>query len=304
MIELPNIPEQIKNLFVPKRFPCHTNRASSLGYFVPELKGCIRRGVYERTQWEKKELWDADSLMRFEEGNRQEAHIMADLIKAGLNPIEQQTALEWKEKEITGHLDAVLVVDGKPVVLEIKSASPYIFDQIHSFEDLNKKPWLRSYKIQINLYMLLKEMEQGILLFKDKSSGDFKQINVTLDYELTEYAIRAAEAINKHVKENTLAERITDREVCKKCPFKHLCLPDIDFGAELKIEDDPELEARIDEALSLKEPAANYKKVWDICKSRFKASANGDNLNVIIGKYRVTGKKSARGAYTFKPEVI
>jgi len=287
------------------RYPCKSNRASSIGYFVPTLGGCLRRGVYERTKWQEKELHTPETQLIFDEGNRQEEQVLRDLSEAGIQVIEQQTMYEWKEYNITGHVDGKVIYNGVVYPLEIKSMNPNIFAQVNTFEDFKKKPWTRVYMAQIMLYMLMNNVDKAIFLLKDKSNGLLKQITVDLDYELGEECIKAAEIINKHVDDATLPDRINDREVCKKCPYKILCLPDIDLGVPLKIVDDPMYEERIDKHFETKNTATEADKLWEIIRNEAKSQADEKgNLNIVVGKYRITGKKDTRGAFRPKIELL
>ena len=93
--------------------------------------------------------------------------------------------------------------------------------------------------------------------------------------------------------------------MCKKCPFKTTCLPDLDFGTELKIADDPSLESKIDEWKEKEEFAKQVKKLYENeIKPRIKASVEDGEINVILGKYRITGKEDKRGSLRSKIEVI
>jgi CRISPR/Cas system-associated exonuclease Cas4 (RecB family) len=286
------------------RSPCLSNRASEIGYAVPLLDGCLRRGVYARTHWQERELHDAKTELIFREGRNQERQVIKDLIEAAIPLIEQQSAHEWKEYNITMHLDAVYVEDGIAYPLEIKSCSPNIFEQIHTIDDLNKKPWLRSYKAQITLYMLAKNIDRGIFVFKNKSTGNLKQLTVDLDYSLGEACLKTAEEINKYVAEGTLPDKIKDIQVCKDCPFKLICCPDVKFGAELKLSDDPLVVKRIDDYYRLKEAFDQYETIYQIIREEAKAQAGESELNMIAGKYRLTGKKDTRGAFRLNIEVI
>ena len=305
-MQIPNIVKTIKDEKSKgiKRYPCKSNRASSLGYAVPELKGCLRRGVYERTNWEEKELFPVEAIIRMDEGNHQEKIVLKDLAEAGFEIIEQQTMYEWKKYNITGHLDGKLPVDNIAIPLEIKSMSPNIFKQINFFDDMKKYFWTRAYMIQITLYMLMQGIDKGIFILKDKSSGELKQINVDLDYELGEYAIKTAELINKHINDNTLPEKIKDIEICKNCPFKLTCMPDKSFGSELKIEDDPLFEDRVDKYIQLEKQKKEATKIYDIIKERAKASVKDKELNLIVGKYHFTGKIDSRGGLRFKIDAV
>ena len=285
-----------------KRMPCYTNRASSLGYFVPELDGCLRRGVYTRTNWQEAELHDARTQLVFDEGNNQEAIVLRDLAEAGIQIIEQQTMYEWKMYQISGHLDGKYVEDGIAYPVEIKSMSPMIFDIIHTWEDLKKKPWTRAYQAQLTLYMLMQGIDKGILIAKNKSTGNLKQITCDLDYELGEACLRTAEAINKHITDKTLPDRTEDRQTCKKCPFKMLCLPDLQFGEELKIVDDPLYEKRLERYFELEEQSKECKAIYEIIRDEAKAQAGDRELNILVGKYRLTGKKDAKGSFRLKIE--
>lgn len=287
-----------------KRMPCHSNRASSLGYFVPELEGCLRRGVYERTRWQEKELHSAETQLIFDEGNSQEVLVLRDLAAAGVQVIEQQTMYEWKEHQISGHIDGKIIDNGEAIPLEIKSMNPNIFATMKTFEDMKRKPWTRAYMAQVMMYMLMQNVDRAVFVLKDKSNGSLRQIEVGLDYDLGEYCIRTAEAINEHVRADTLPDRITDRETCKRCPYKMVCLPDIDFGVPLKIVDDPEAEERITRTQELKEDSAEYTKLWKLVSSEAKAQAAGGELNILCGKWHLTGKTDTAGKFKLKVEDV
>jgi CRISPR/Cas system-associated exonuclease Cas4 (RecB family) len=280
-----------------KRYPCKSNRASSIGYFVPELNGCIRRGVYERTHWQERELHSVKTQLVFDEGNEQERWVLKKLLESGIDIIEQQTPYEWLVYEITGHIDGKVIDATEAIPIEIKSMHPSIFDSIHCFEDFKKKPWTRAYMAQITIYMLCQGIDRAIFILKNKSTGEIKQIEVGLDYELGEFCLKTCEQINQHIKNNTLPERIQDREVCKDCPFKLTCLPDIQLGPELKIQDDPIFEQRIDSYLKLNPVKLECEKIWDTIKTEAKNQAVNGELNMIVGKYRITGKLDAKKAF-------
>ena len=70
------------------RIPCKSNRASSIGYWVPELGGCLRQGVYERTRWSEKQLPDIKLQAIFEEGKEQERLVLKVLSELGIELYE------------------------------------------------------------------------------------------------------------------------------------------------------------------------------------------------------------------------
>lgn len=288
-----------------KRIPCKSNRASSVGYYVPMLEGCVRRGVLERTKWQEKEMPDVRLQMIFDEGNREERTVLRMLDDAGITVIEQQSVGEWEKYNISWHLDGIIVDDdGTAVPIEIKSMAPHIFDAVNCLADFNKKPWTRSYLAQIQLYLLGKNVSRGLFILKNKSTGAIKVIEVTLDYELAEACIKTCEEINTHVAAGTLPERIKDVEVCRQCNMRTTCSPGINFGVELTIGDDPGFESRIAEYLSLKAEAKRCDEIYETIKDRVKATAKGGPLKIVVGRYIIEGKPDAKGAMRFTIEVI
>ncbi len=287
---IPDFVSKLKDTLIKgdMRMPCYTNRASSIGYYVPELDGCLRRGVYERTHWQEKEPYNVDTLLRFREGNNQEQILLRDFAEAGIQIIEQQSSFLWEKYQISGHLDGVVIIEEKSIPVEFKSMAPSIFMIMKTFQDFYKKPWTKAYLAQIQIYMLFKNIDSAIFFIKDKSSGDIRQINVELDYNLAESCIKTAEIINKHIENKTLPDRISNIDKCSECQFKLTCLPDMRFGVPLKIVDDPEYESKIDRYLEIKEVSDECINLWDIIKERAKASSNAGELNYMCGKYLLT----------------
>jgi hypothetical protein len=177
--------------------------------------------------------------------------------------------------------------------------APHIFDMIDTLEDFRKKPWTTAYLAQIQVYMLGKNVDRGLFILKNKSTGAIKVIEVKLDLTLAEACLKACEIINRHVKAGTLPERIQDVEKCKQCPMRTTCAPGMNFGAELVITDDPMFEARIDRYFELKPNEKECKDIYEIIKDRVKATAKGGEIKEMVGKYNITGKLDAKGAMRF-----
>lgn len=275
-----------------KGYPVNSNRASDLG--IP----CVRYHVLNRTKWNEKTLHGADLQLTFDIGNVMEDAILRDIQDAGLQVVEQQRAFSWPEYQITGHLDAKVIIDGEPIPLEIKTASPYVFKAINSIRDLTngKYGYLRKYPAQLTLYCLMGNHERGIFLFKDKSSGAMKEIEMPLDYELGESLLKRAEAINKHVADGTLPEPINDDLWCDKCPFTHICLPD-QIGKEIEI-DTTELSTMLDRLEELK-PAV---KEYDEIDGQVKELVEGRE-KLLAGSWFVTGKYLEKKSYDIPAEI-
>lgn len=216
-----------------KASPCYSNRASSLG------AACTRQLVYARTNWANATLPDVDAKRVYELGERVERDVIRMLIDAGYTVIEQQRPLDdFADVQITGHVDGVIIEDGKAIPFDVKSMAPHIWDSIAfagpdvyewnavapAFE---RRPWLKKYRAQIQLYALCKNAEYGVLICFNKSTGEIAQVNCPLDIDYCDTLLERAKVINKCVADGTLPERIPwDVDECGKCSFLHLCLPD------------------------------------------------------------------------------
>lgn len=262
-----------------KQSPVNSNRASDLG--IP----CVRYHVLNRTKWQERSLHNAALQLTFDIGNVMENAILRDIQDAGFQVIEQQRAFSWPEYQITGHLDAKVVVNGEAIPIEIKTSSPYVFKSINTIHDLTngKYGYLRKYPAQLTLYCLMGNHEKGIFLFKDKSSGAMKEIEMPLDYELGETLLKRAEEINAHVAAGTLPAPIGEEMWCNGCAFAHVCLPD-QIGKEVEV-DTGELATMLDRLEELKPIKSEYdeidKQVKELVEGREK---------ILAGNWFVTGQ--------------
>lgn len=269
-----------------KQYPVNSNRASDLG--IP----CVRYHVLNRTRWQEKSLHDVGLQLTFDIGNIMEGAILRDIQDAGFQVVEQQRAFSWPEYQITGHLDAKVIIDGKAIPLEVKTSSPYVFKSINSIHDLTngKYGYLRKYPAQLTLYCLMGNHEKGIFLFKDKSSGAMKEIEMPLDYELGETLLKRAETINKHIADKTMPDPISDELWCNGCPFAHICLPE-QIGKEVEV-DTGELATMLDRLEELKPIVKEYDEIDE----QVKETVHGRE-KVLAGNWFVTGKYLTRKSY-------
>ena len=269
-----------------KQWPVVSNRASDLGH------ECLRYLVFMRTRWREKTLHGVRLQSIFDEGNIHEEAVLSDLRKAGIQIIEQQRAFEWKQYQITGHIDAKAIMDGKVIPLEIKSSSPFVWKAINTVDDLKhgKYHYLRKYPAQMTLYLLMDEKNMGMFIFKDKTTGLLKEIPMELDYELGEKLLQKAEAINQHVAEGTIPPCCEyDEQLCGECGFLHICLPEIKRDA-LEFRVDPEMEGKITKWFSLKDASAEYTSLDKHIKETFR-----EKEKIVVGDYLITGKPLKNG---------
>lgn len=276
-----------------KGYPVNSNRASDLG--IP----CIRYHVLNRTRWQEKALHDVSLQLVFDMGSEIERIVLKDMAEAGINIIEQQRAFEWKEYQITGHVDGKLLDgDGNIYPLEIKSCSPYVFKSINSINDLKngKYGYLRKYPTQLNLYMLMDNKEKAVFIFKDKSSGAMKEIWFDIDYALGEETLKRAEAINAYVAAGTMPEPINSEMWCNNCAYAHICLP-AHIGKEVEV-DTGELAELLDRLDELKPLTKEYDEI----DSQIKSMVEGKE-KILAGNWFISGRWQDRKTYDIPADI-
>lgn len=221
-----------------RRTPCYANRASSLG------GDCIRELVYARLDWDKRELPDKRLLSIFHLGDVHEREINLLLARSGYTLLAAQQTLWEPVEEISGHCDGVLEdSNGTLYVLEIKSMGERIWASVarrgpglYQWQDvaraLERRPWLRRYKSQVQLYMWMLNTHQmacedALILAVNKSTGELAQIHVPLDLDYLDGLLKRARRVNEFVASGAYPDRIPyDPEVCGRCDWLAICRPE------------------------------------------------------------------------------
>lgn len=313
-----------------KQWPVNANRASELGH------ECLRYLVLNRTRWQEKKMHDARVQMIFDIGNSIETLMQQDLREAGFAVVEQQRPFSWVKYQITGSIDLKLPLNeamitaacqnGKlpddvkamlqlilqkarppssdPVAFvvpcEVKSAAPTVFDTINSIADMRKHkyPYMRRYPAQLTLYMIMDGKEVGLFLFKNKSTGEVKEIWMTLDYGFAETLVKKAELVNQHVAEGTLPDCIEySEDLCGECAYAHICLPE-HVGVEVEVSQNTELLELLWRYEKLKPGAKEY----DDVNERINKMVQG-KPKLLVGDFLIQGKWVDRASYNIPPEV-
>lgn len=295
-----NLPQTLNQQIVAaksrkvKNYPCHVNRASQIGH------PCERYLVLSRSRWQDKMMHEADLQFIFDLGNLYETAILKDFAEAEIVIIEQQRAFEWKEYQLTGHIDGKVLHEGRAIPAELKSTSPYVWMSINSIQDMveSKYAYLQAYPGQMDCYLLMDNKDYGLWFLKNKVNGQYKVLEHHLDWDRAELLIRKAERINEHVKNDTLPEHINDAGICMRCGFRHICLPDMG--------DIEQMEGRL---INLLDERADIRKIVEaspVPKLQKRMTEVNDMLkkilegkeSVMVGTYFITGswRKSGHGS--------
>jgi len=122
---------------------------------------------------------------------------------------------------IRGHCDGAIMVDDKPVILDIKSAN------LANFSKFRSDPTIipRKYIWQLQAYLNLTGTDAGGLLFKNKNTGQLWDYPILRDRVLWKTILDRLAAIKKATSKGKLLKKEYDlgSKECRYCPFNIKC---------------------------------------------------------------------------------
>lgn len=267
--------------------------------WASQIPECARQGVMEFTHWDQKKLWGPETQARINTGHYVEDATLAELTtigkEAGFKIVEQQAHLSpdmGQQYGIHGRTDAKIEWNEtrKRYPVEVKKMSGYTFDKIRDgvegLEDMRAVWWMRKYVRQLMVNLLGQNFDRGMFILINAESGAWKIIPVALDYDEAEWSLKMAKTIKSHFEAKTLPDRIDfDAEICGKCSFLAVCLPDIEKNPAVKFEDNPQLEEDIARLKEIEPEAKEHERLWKRIKEAVAGAAN-----VAIGQWVVVNK--------------
>ena len=276
-------------------YPQNNLRCSSIGH------PCERYVYLSITNWEDKAAPDVGLQGIFQLGNALESHVIEQIKNAGFEVFTPTThSFRIDPQGITGRED-LRIKDpetGELIPVEVKSISPFEFDKLNSFSDFvkHKKPFIRSYAAQIQLYLLKFGKEYGFFALINKLTGEIKFIKVELDYDFCESVLAKADYINKCLADKTPPEACDEIGLCEHCDLEHIC------GECRRIPADIDLDEELDELINRKNELAPMKKEYESVDKQIKERV-GERDKVITGQYLITRTSFTKKAFTV-PESV
>jgi hypothetical protein len=291
-MEKENFENKIKEYYERKQenFPTHSNRASGIGH------PCMRYLVYCRTSWDKALPLSPYSHMIFGEGNDQEKAVTQWLEELGYRAYLQNMSFPKNDLNLTGHIDGVLAdtATGEEVPFDIKTCDPNLYPQIQTIEDFERRYWMKKWEWQMQAYMMLSSYPKFWILLKNKTAKDLRVIEILADGKKFIEIENKCKLINKHVEKKTFPEREVNVDICKKCEYRHICLPPIKMDAAKMIEDH-EFLGMLEKREELYERAKEYEKLDRSIKHLVK-DADGDKF--ICNEFVIEKKLVQKKEYT------
>jgi hypothetical protein len=267
-----------------------STRAGSIG------NDCERYIFYERTVPAAQRVpHDVGKQELFDLGNALEPWVVREIEDAGFQIVGRQKDWFDEELEIGAKGDVRVVRSSwpRPVITEIKGIAPYAADTIETYADVrdHHSPWVRRYADQVQVYLHFDGGPLALFALANKLTGHVAFIDVPRDEaRIIELRAKAAR-IRDAVKTRTAPAR-TVTDLCQRCPFLTVCMPDRPAGEGVVFYDQAEAIALIDRRLELAEAKSEY----DAIDRRLKKILP-EAEEVLVGDFVVRGKWKERKAY-------
>lgn len=275
-------------------------------HWISDIGKCPRALVYKWRATPGKEM-SPRSYFVFEDGDLHHKAVKDVLRKAGIEFTMEETPILDTERNLKGKLDAVIRVNGKYYVLEIKSVSA------NSFYKIRRWGVQEEHELQLQAYLyyaqnLFKQnTKEGILLYKCKDTSEFEDFLIKYDEQKTLNFFNTLSEVELHLKNGTLPERPYSRTdwQCRYCEFEFICWEGTEMPTKEAISEitDKELEKMLGNLIYLKDTVAELEKEKEDLTELIKTKMSEKGiLSGRIGSYLV--KLEERERKTLNKELL
>jgi len=185
-------------------------------FYVTDSGKCPRAVYFSMKGYPKKEM-EPRILRIFDRGDVIHQRLMSNFF--GIPEIKVVSSeVDIPSKDLFhGRADAIISVDNKLYVVDIKSSSDFKFKKL-------KKPELAHEK-QVQLYMHYFEIPFGILLYENKNTQNLKEFKFDYNPVLCNKIINEFEILRDNIRDEILPQKPFDLESwqCEYCDFKYEC---------------------------------------------------------------------------------
>ena len=183
-------------------------------FYITDAGKCPRAIYFKFKKVPKKEP-EPRVLRIFDNGDYTHMRIMSVLF--GLGVVRSTEIKIPAQKIISGRADAIIDIDGKPYIVEIKSSSQYKFNKLSEPEPDHLK--------QIQLYLYFFKIPQGILLYEYKNTQNLKEFSIEYDPFLVQNVLKNFEALKEQIDKDIIPAVPEDIEHwrCEYCEYKEEC---------------------------------------------------------------------------------
>ncbi|MFH1690883.1 MAG: hypothetical protein ABIE42_11730 [Candidatus Eisenbacteria bacterium] len=269
-----------------------SNRASGLD------DPCERRLYYHRTDGDKAAPVSDDLQSIFLEGRLHERDVVKRLDNADLRLLREQSTEHWDAFRISGHIEGEIEHKGFVILGEIKSIHGALYDRVDSVSDLrDASGFLRKWYGQVQIYMLLRSREAGVIFIKSKQTGRVKALPVALDLEYAEGLLKKAERINAAFDKGEPPAFSETLDECRRCGYwGRVCNPPTESGEGATVILDPHLIEAARVWMETRHEASRFRDA----DNTLKKALVGKTL-AVVGDVVAVSTTTERKGYTVEP---
>lgn len=265
-----------------------------------DISPCARETALAILHWNQRPPFDDGILGRLEVGSEKEQGFYAKMARYGLAVVEQQQFFELRNKSgqliLRGKIDGKIEWQHQRVPFDYKTVNPFIFNRLNTVEDFLHRKFFNKYPKQLWAYEYGNNIDIGFLLL-DNLLGEWKFIEVPMDWEAMEAVLKQCESAVGHIASGSLPDFHSDPSVCASCWARgRVCDPPAMRGEGLQVIPDPEFEAKLNRRAELDSAATEY----DALDKEIKKTIKG-KTNLIIGQWLIMGEQKDRKGYDVKP---
>ena len=252
---------------------------------------CERRVYLWRTEGHQAAPVSEGLAAIFEAGTLMHPVLRRLMSELGFEVLEAERGFPANDYGVTGSVDGM--VNGK--VFECKTCNPADFGRLNTAADLKaSERFTRKWYGQIQVYMLLADKPEAVLVLWDKMGGRLKAIDVPQDLEEAQALLDRAARLNAALASKTPPDFHKDPSVCRKCPFfGRACAPPLDYGPGAAILTDDVLLSDLARRQELKDAAGEYERLDKKVKEQLRGVEMG-----VAGDFLIEGRATKRKAFT------
>ncbi len=181
------------------------------------------RAIWYAYKGHAKKPFTAKQLRTFEMGRILEGMIKDQVRLLGL-PLEDNAQItacyDDDVKIFQGNVDGMLEINGRYVILEIKTAKDSSFQ---TFVTKGLRTWSPNYYSQVQAYMGMKGVESAYILVLNKNTGDLHDEYVQFD-DLFYHELKAkAKIISEAIEPPERVNKSPLYYICAMCQYKEVC---------------------------------------------------------------------------------
>lgn len=266
------------------------NRASALGW----TQDCLRYLVMVRL-FPEQNVITPEQKKRMREGYIQERMMREEVKASGIEVVKTEPLL-WKDYLIKGEVDEQIKLEGEVLPLDYKSCSSAVYKEVsrcQTSEDLLKSRflWVRHYPAQLVTYDHLYDRKMGLLLFKNKESGEKHPVLVPKNDKAMSLILDGVTIVNEAVRKREVPPPIWI-DACKSCGYVEACWkPAERVEKEIRRVSDQDLEVLLHQRQEVLEAHNRYEELDEQVKM---------NLKLIGGEFQVGDFKCSVTSYKKK----